>query len=134
MKKILCRMIVLLPCILLVMFLAACAGASQNGAGDAVKTYFDAIVAGDADAAAAVSCPDWQETARGEVASFAGVETKLEDVTCKVASAKDQEALVECTGAIVATYVDQQMRFDLSGREYRVVQQESKWLVCGYGQ
>ncbi len=130
MKKIICLVIVLLACILL----AGCAGANKNGAGEAVKTYFQAIVAGDADGAAAVSCADWQETARGEVASFAGVKTKLDTLDCQVASAKDSEALVACSGAIVATYIDQEMRFDLSGRQYRVVQQDGKWRVCGYGQ
>jgi predicted small secreted protein len=130
MKNTICVIVVLLACILL----AGCGGANTDDAGEAVKTYFQAIVAQDADGAAAVSCPDWQETARGEVASFAGVKARLDNLSCKAASSKDGEALVECSGAIVATYVDQEMRFDLSERSYRVVQQNEKWLVCGYGQ
>jgi hypothetical protein len=128
MKKPISFTIVLLVCLLL----AGCAGAQANPAGKAVEAYFQAIAANDADKTAAVSCADWQQTARDEVASFAGVKTSLDKLSCKAASTQGSEATVECTGAIVAKYVDQEMRFDLNGRRYRVVQQDQKWLVCGY--
>jgi hypothetical protein len=120
--------LVLIICVLL----SGCAGSKTSGASEAVQAYFQAITAGDADGVAGVSCPDWQETARGEVASFAGVKTKLDQLSCQVETIKDNEAMVSCSGAIIATYVDQDMRFDLSGRRYRVVQQDAQWLVCGY--
>jgi hypothetical protein len=130
MNKIICLMLVLIFCVLL----AGCAGTKIARASEVVKVYFQAISAGDADSAASVSCSAWQETARDEVASFAGVKTKLENLSCQVVTSKDSEASVECSGAIIATYVDQDMRFDLSGRQYRVSQQDGKWLVCGYQQ
>ncbi len=120
--------IILLACILL----AGCAGSKTDSPSAAVENYFQAIVSGDATSIASVSCNDWQETARGEVASFTGVKSRLEKLSCKVESTKDNEAIIGCTGTIVAKYVDQEMRFDLSGRKYHVVQQNQKWLVCGY--
>lgn len=128
MKKTNCLVGILVACILL----SGCAGSNTRGASDAVVAYFQAIVAGDADRAAAVSCADWQETARGEVASFTGVKTGLDGLSCQVETIKDDQASVACSGAIVATYVDQEMRLDLSGRQYRVVRQNAQWLVCGY--
>ena len=114
--------------------LAGCARAQTSPAGKVVEAYFQAIAAGDAESAAGVSCAEWQETSRDEVASFAGVKAKLENLSCRVAANNDSEATVDCSGFIVATYVDQEMRFDLSGRQYRVAQQDGKWLLCGYVQ
>lgn len=128
MKKTICFVVILVACILL----SGCAGSNTKGASEAVMAYFQAIVAGDPDQAAGVSCADWQETARSEVASFAGVKTELDELSCQVETIKGEEASVACSGAIIATYVDQEMRLDLSGRQYRVVQQDAKWLVCGY--
>ncbi len=128
MNKLFSFTIVLLAFVLL----AGCANSKTSGSGAAVETYFQAIVAGDAERTAGASCSEWQETARGEVASFTGVKSRLEKLTCQATSTTGNEAIVECTGSIVAKYVDQEMRFDLSGRKYRVVRQDQKWLVCGY--
>jgi hypothetical protein len=112
----------------------ACAGAKTDGAGKAVESYFQAIVDGNADHAAAVSCADWSETARGEVASFVGVKARLDKLACKTVTAQGDQSTVTCSGAIIAKYVDQEQTFDLSGRQFKVSHQGEQWLVCGYGQ
>lgn len=112
----------------------ACTGAKADGAGKAVETYFQAIIEGSADHAAAVSCANWAETARGEVASFVGVKARLDKLACKTVTAQGDQSTVVCSGTIIAKYVDQEQTFDLSGRQFKVTHQGDQWLVCGYGQ
>jgi hypothetical protein len=139
------KTITLLALILAVLLLGACSGAGGNdGAGTAAKNYFEAIASGDADRIATLSCPDWESSARDEVAAFAGVKARLEDVTCQPVEGSDPEPgdsvespeslVVECSGAIVATYNNEDQSFDLQGRKLSMSRQGSEWLVCGYAQ
>lgn len=123
--------------VLAVILLAGCAStqkdAAKDAAGSAVENYFQAIVSGDASRIATVSCPAWEETARGEVASFAGVKARLNQVSCKSTTTQQDQATVECTGNIIATYNNEDQTFELQGRTFNVVRQNGEWLVCGYG-
>jgi hypothetical protein len=114
--------------------LLGCGGKSQDEQGAVVEAYLQAITEGDDNRIASVSCADWEETARGEVASFVGVKTRLEGVECTTRSTKDDKAVVDCQGKIVATYNDEDSNFPLEGRAYRVIREGGEWLVCGYGE
>jgi hypothetical protein len=114
--------------------LTGCDGNGQDKPGAAVETYLQAITTGDQDRIAAVSCAAWEETARGEVASFAGVKTRLNGLECLSRSTNGDEEVVDCKGEIVATYNDEDSSFSLEGRAYRVVREAGEWFVCGYGE
>lgn len=120
--------------ILLLALLAACGGNAQDVPGRAVETYLQAITEGNEERIATVSCADWEETARGEVAAFVGVKARLEGVQCTARSATGDEAVVDCQGKIVATYNNEDSDFPLEGRSYRVIQEAGEWRVCGYGE
>jgi hypothetical protein len=126
------RKISLLVGLFLLIFVSGCASGNQDAPGSVVQTYFQAIVAGDAERIASISCADWESTARDEVSSFAGVKARLENVTCTSGAATDDSAVVTCTGAIVATYNNEDQDFPLEERPVRVVRQSGEWLVCGY--
>jgi predicted small secreted protein len=130
------RINVLLILILAAVILAACAG--QDGAGSAAKKYFQAIADGDEDRIATLSCPDWESSARSDVAAFKGVKARLENVTCKPVSSSSEttedSSVVECSGAIVATYNNEDSNFELKGKQLTVQKQGGEWLVCGYAQ
>lgn len=119
---------------ILLLFLASCSAAAAEEPGKAVEAYFQAIVNADADGIAVVSCSEWESTARDEVASFAGVKARLDSVSCKTRSTEGETAVVDCTGAIIATYNNEDQNFDLSARPVKVVQSGGEWLVCGYGE
>ena len=121
---------------LLVVLLSACSGggSSADPAGAAVETYLQAIVDANPDGAALASCADWEGSARDEVASFQGVKAWLENVDCKSESTGSGTATVGCTGAIVATYNNENQSFDLQARKFTAVENSGEWLVCGYGQ
>lgn len=122
---------------LLVVLLAACSGnggGSADPAGAVVETYLKAIVEANADGAAMASCADWESSARDEVASFMGVKAWLENIDCKSESTSSGTSTVGCTGAIVATYNNENQSFDLQNRKFNVVESGGEWLVCGYGQ
>jgi hypothetical protein len=116
------------------MVLAACSS-NGEGAGTAVEKYFQAIASGDEDRIATLSCPEWESSARADVAAFVGVKARLENVSCAPVSGSDptgDEVVVECSGAIVATYNNEDTSFELKGKQLKVVQLGGEWLVCGY--
>lgn len=117
--------------------LTACSGGNQNGAGAAAEKYFRAIAAGDENQIVSVSCPDWESGAKADVAAFIGVKARLENVTCAPVSgsaAESDSVVVECAGAIVATYNNEDSNFELKGKQLTVTKQGGEWLVCGYSQ
>lgn len=136
-RSVLFRFPALAVVLLLVVLLSACSGGGGSGAdpaGAAVETYLQAIVEANPDGAAMASCADWESSARDEVASFMGVKAWLENVDCKSESTASGTATVGCTGAIVATYNNENQSFDLEGRKFNVVERDGEWLVCGYGE
>lgn len=128
------RVVILVSLSLLSIILSACGSSVEDGAGTAAKNYFQAIVDGDEERIATLSCSDWESSARGDVAAFVGVEARLEGVNCKPVSESETEAVVECTGAIVATYNNEDSNFELKDKQLLVVEQSGEWLVCGYAQ
>jgi hypothetical protein len=109
--------------------LAACSGSSN--AAPAVESYLKALVAKDADRLSALSCADWESKATDELNSFEGVSAKLSDLACQQTGTEGEQALVKCTGKIIATYGNEDQEIDLSVRTYVLVKQSGEWLVCG---
>ena len=128
MRKILWIVLVVLMANIL---LTACSSSSDDGAAKAVEAYLNALVAKDADRLPTLVCGEWEEDALIELDSFQAVTARLEDVACSQTGTDGDTALVDCTGAIVATYNDEDQQLDLSVRTYQVVQQGGDWLVCG---
>jgi hypothetical protein len=118
--------------------LAGCGGGAGSEAGPVVEQYFQAIVEGDEDRIATLACADWESSARADVAAFYGVEARLEGVACGPVEtgqpAGEDSVVIECSGAIVATYDDEDSTFELAGKQFEVVQQGGEWLVCGYAE
>lgn len=118
--------------------LAACGTSAENDAGTVVENYFQAIVNGDEDRIATLSCAEWENSARADVAAFYGVKARLEGVTCQAVEtgepARDDSAIVECSGAIIATYNNEDSSFELTGKRFNVINQGGEWLVCGYAE
>lgn len=111
-------------------------GCAQGNGGDAaaqtVEAYLQALVDGNVDQMANLSCKDWEEQAMLELDSFQGVEASLADVSCQQTGTEGETSLVECQGKIQATYNNEQQEFDLSGRVYQVAQEGGELRVCGY--
>ena len=120
--------IVLMTILLLV---AGCAKA-QASAAEPVEAYLQAIVDQDVDRLSTLVCADYADAALLELDAFMGVEATLQDVKCSELETVENDATVTCTGAIVATYNNEQQEFSLVGRQYQLVQEGGEWLVCGY--
>lgn len=135
------RTLVMLRIISILLFtitLVACQPAASDEAGRVVEQYFQAIVAGDEDRIATLSCADWETSARADVAAFYGVKARLEEVACQPVepgeASADGSVVVECSGVIVATYNNEDASFELAGKQFQVINQDGEWLVCGYAQ
>jgi hypothetical protein len=119
--------------ILAALLLSACGGGTKsNPAATAVQGYLQALVDKDAATLSTLSCADWEASATMEMDSFQAVTAVLEGVSCSETGSDGAAKLVNCQGAIVATYNDEKQNLDLSPRTYRVVQEGGEWRVCGY--
>lgn len=113
----------------ILMILAGC-GAAGNASGDpsaAVEQYLNALVSGDADALGRVTCAAQEASVETLARTFATVSgVTLEGVACAF---DELNSVVDCDGAIVATYGAQATEFPLG--TYAVVQEAGSWKVCG---
>lgn len=110
--------------------LASCAANEPQVA--VVEAYLEGIVSQDDIAVTNFSCSDWEFDALLELDSFLAVSPQLKDLQCAVTGSDEQSTFVNCTGAIIATYNDEQQELDLSIRTYRVIEEAGEWVVCGY--
>jgi hypothetical protein len=125
--------LVLFTLLVISTLLAAC-GAQTGGspAVQAVQSYLQALVAKDATKLANQSCKAWESNATLEMDSFQAVTATLQGVACQETGKDGSATLVNCKGAIVATYNGEKQNLDLSPRTYEVVQEGGEWRVCGY--
>jgi hypothetical protein len=96
-----------------------------------VEEYLKALVAKDVNRLSALSCSTWEAEARQMFDSFSAVDIKLSNLSCKQTGTEGDQALVTCTGNIVATYNNENQNIDLSASTYVLVKQNDEWLVCG---
>lgn len=125
------RTTILLSICLVLPFLSACSPGAQ-GPDTAVHQYLEALVAGETDRLVNLSCTDWEAQARNELSSFTAVEVTLQDVQCTSSSIDAENAVVNCSGKIVANYGNEILEIDLSQRSYQVVKDGGEWRMCGY--
>ncbi len=118
--------------LIIVTTLAACSPSGQSGAVGAVQSYYQAIIAQNADQLKNATCPEFQETAQTELDSFQGVKTELQGFSCQEAGKEGSSTLVKCAGKIVATYGSEKMDFPLDTRVHKVQNVNGSWKVCGY--
>lgn len=111
--------------------LAACQS-SADAAPQAVEDYLQALVEKDTNRLINLSCAEWEEDARMEVDSFQAVEAKLENVGCESVGESGEYTLVSCTGAIIASYENEDQELSLDRYTYRVVLEGGEWRMCGY--
>ena len=113
-------------------FLLSACGQAGNGAVGATENYVNALVNKDASRLSALSCAAWEPNAQMELDSFQAIATRLDGLSCAVTGMDQDTTLVKCQGKILATYNNEDQKFDLSVRTYQVVNQGGEFLVCGY--
>lgn len=114
---------------LIALALLAFAACTSSGGGDPAKTveqYLTAKVASDETALRGLLCSEMEADLAIEASSFAGLDAKLDGMSCQRQGDSD---VVTCSGKIVATYGTEETDFPLSS--YRVVQEDGEWKWCG---
>jgi hypothetical protein len=113
--------------------LSACSGAGKvTDAASAIDAYNQALVSNNANQLSNLSCTAWEAEAKNELASFAAVTAKIENLNCQISGQDGDYTLVSCTGKIVANYNGENQEIDLSRRVYKAVQEDGQWRMCGY--
>lgn len=128
MKK---KMLWFLIGILSLLTFAACTAGGGHPAADTVESYLRALAEKDEATLVSLTCQDYEANALLEYDAFGMVETRLEGLECLTDKVEDGAAQVSCQGQIIATYGAENQSFELSGRFYRVIDQDGAWLVCG---
>lgn len=82
----------------------------------------------------AFSCAEWEAKAREEYNAFAAVNLSLESLSCRQTGEDGEDALIACSGKIIANYGSEDLEIDVAERTYRVVQEGSEWRMCGFHQ
>jgi hypothetical protein len=114
---------------LLLLILAACASGGAGGdPAETVERYLQAKVDSDRETVQGLLCAEMERNLDREVASFSGVDARMEGMDCTYDEAG---STVTCAGEIIATYGTEDRSFPLS--TYRVVQEGGEWKWCGEG-
>lgn len=107
-------------------WLVACGGSAGDPA-QTVEQYLQAKANSDAETVRALLCSDMEQFLERETRTFESVSgVRLENMACTLRPNTD---VVECQGAIMATYGTEDTEFSLSN--YRVVQEDGEWKWCG---
>ena len=125
------RRILSLILLMVILALAAAACAGEGDPADSVESYIKAKAEADGDELASLACNDFEAQAAQDALSFRSVKAEVEDLSCKKSGDDGDDALVTCTGQIVAEYDGETRSQDLSETTYRVVKEDGKWKVCG---
>ena len=112
--------------LLLIVALAACAGAEGGDPAETVERYLQAKIESDADAMRPLLCSEMEADLTRESASFSGIDARIEGMDCAREGDSD---IVTCSGAIMAVYGTETTEFPLTS--YRVVQEDGEWKWCG---
>ncbi len=124
------KLLITLTFFLLLMNMSACQPQKEPAA-LVVENYLTAIVNKDAEKISVLSCAEWVDSAMLDLDAFQGVEARLDGLQCAVTGTEDSFTLVKCQGAILATYNNEEQKFDLDTRTYLLSQFNGDWLVCG---
>ena len=118
----------------LILVLTACGGAASDisSPSTVVEAYLKALVEKDNISLSTLSCSDWEPSALMELDSLQAVEVRLDGLICTDADSSGEFSLVSCQGKMIATYNGEDQNIDLSTRNYRVLDQDGEFLVCGY--
>ena len=123
----------LLAVLALSLTLSACSdGGGQTGAPQTVQAYLQARVAGDVDKMTTLSCSDWEPQVKIEASTFASMKAEFVGMQCKESGTDGDATIVSCQGKIVTTYQGEKREWDLAAKQFRVVQQDGEWRMCGY--
>jgi hypothetical protein len=116
--------------ILLLFFLAGCAGSSNAAA--TVENYFRALVDKDSTKAVTLSCAAWESGAQTDADTFAMYPATLENISCKNAGTEGDYQFVECTGKAILDYNGEKQEIDLADHVYKTLREGGEWRMCGY--
>jgi hypothetical protein len=115
--------------IALLLLLAACDSGGGEDPTVVVDKYLKARLASDVDQLRALSCADWESQVVLEADSFRGRDAELVDVSCEVGGKDGDYTIVNCEGHIAVVYQGENRDFPL--KNYRLLQEDGEWKMCG---
>lgn len=120
--------------ILVILFALIVYGCSENSdkPGSAILAYQQALIGGDFNKLANLSCSTWESQAKTDFDSFAAVSATLKDASCQSAAVNENSAIVTCSGKIIANYGNEVLEIDLADQTYQAVFEGGDWRMCGY--
>jgi hypothetical protein len=112
--------------------LTACNQQQSDSPVSAVETYITTRNTSDTQKLVALACKAWESKATIEADSFRSRDPKLEGMKCTEAGKDGEYTIVKCEGQVITNYQGESRPFDLAARNFRVVQEDGRWKMCGY--
>ncbi len=114
----------------LLLILTACAGNSEESdPAAAVEAFWNAKIAGDADALRGVMCSAMEADVEMQAISYASVDAEIQDMACEADGENGDFTIVTCEGKIIALYGTETREFPLGTSQ--LVQEDGAWKWCG---
>src|SRR3954469_20692503 len=118
--------------VLMSMMLAACNNPQPDSPVGVVQSYVQARVTSDENKLIAISCKAQESQAKKDADSFRSMKATLDSITCKQAGEDSAFTIVACEGKIVTEYAGETRDWNLADRNFKTVQEDGQWKVCGY--
>src|SRR5262249_30426548 len=128
------RSIILLVGLVLVaaFVLAACNSAQPSDPVGVVQSYITGRVASDQNMLVSLSCKDQESQAMTDADSFKSMKANIDSMSCSQAGTDGAFTLVSCQGTISTEYAGESRKWNLADRNFKTIQEDGKWKVCGY--
>ena len=124
------RRLILLGVITFSLMLSACA--KESSASEAIESYLKAKVDSDAEKLVALACADYEAEATLDADSFAGLNAKLQGLTCTESGTEGDSTLVTCNGTLQIEYRGEEPRTSpLDDTVYLARKVGGEWKMCG---
>ena len=124
------RRLILLGVITFSLMLSACA--KESSASEVIESYLKAKVDSDAEKLVALACADYEAEATLDADSFAGLNAKIQGLTCTESGTEGDSTLVTCNGTLQIEYRGEEPRTSpLDDTVYLARKVGGEWKMCG---
>jgi len=115
----------------LALILVACGNQQADSPVGVVQSYITGRVASDSALLVSISCKDQESQAQTDADSFKSMKANIDSMSCNQAGTDGNFTIVACQGKVTTTYAGESRTWNLGDRNFKTVQEDGKWKVCG---
>jgi len=125
------RKSILIIIAVLALILVACGNQQTDSPVGVVQSYIAGRVASDSALLVSLSCKDQESQAQTDADSFKSMKASIDSMSCNQAGTDSGFTIVACQGKVLTTYAGESRTWNLGDRNFKTIQEDGKWKVCG---